>query len=194
MPCPPSAPPTVARRCTRRYPTAGIPDAFAVYRGACVRDEFADNDDGNLQWGTSGRGAAQWLLEQGLLSHFDWCATAEDVADWIGARDADDLPVGGPICLGTDWYWEETDPDGSLYMPLEGQEPLGGHEVCLLGWNERGRYFTGVNSWGTAWGIVFVTEQLDGKIPSAVELTGADGGPVVFTIQFTGQQDDVDDH
>lgn len=47
---------------------------------------------------------------------------------------------------------------------------------------------------GSLGAIVFVTEQLDGKVPSAVELTGADGGPVVFTIQFTGQQDDVDDH
>lgn len=137
----------------RRYPTAGIPDAFAVYRGACVRDEFADNDDGNLQWGTSGRGAAQWLLEQGLISHFDWCATAEDVADWIGARDADDLPVGGPICLGTDWYWEDVGPDGFLTPPPDDAEPLGGHEVALLGWNERGHYFTGCNSWGPQWGM-----------------------------------------
>jgi hypothetical protein len=136
-----------------RYPAAGVPDAFAVYRGACLRDEFTDNDDGNLDAGSSGRGAAQWLLEQGVISHFDWCEGANGVADWIGARDAGDRPVGGPVLLGTNWYWWDVQPDGFLETPPDDAEPIGGHEVCLLGWNERGRYFTGVNSWGPGWGM-----------------------------------------
>jgi hypothetical protein len=137
----------------RRYPAPGVPGPFDIYRGACALDEFPDNDDGNLQLGTSTRACAAWLAQRGIVGHYDWCASAENAANWVGARDAGDRPVGGPVVIGVDWYWEDVDAQGFLPPPQPGQAPLGGHAVALLAWNERYRYFTGVNSWGPSWGL-----------------------------------------
>lgn len=134
------------------FPTQDIPDPFTIYRGACTRDELPDNDDGDVQKGTSVRGAAAWLASQGLIGHYDWCQSAEDAADWIGLRDASGQPAGGPIVVGISWFWRQVTRFGALSMPRRGAQPLGGHCVALIGWDEAKHRFTGINSWGQNFG------------------------------------------
>lgn len=138
----------------RVYPDPNLPGPFDIYRGACTLDEWPENDNGDLQAGTSTRACAAWLASQGVIGHYDWCASAVDVANWIGARDRSDRAIGGPVIIGVDWYWDDVEPSGFLSPSLpDTQHPLGGHAVALIGWNEIGGYFVGINSWGPEWGL-----------------------------------------
>jgi C1A family cysteine protease len=43
-------------------------------------------------------------------------------------------------------------PGGIIPMPAPGCEFLGGHAICIVGFDQRNRYFKFANSWGTQWG------------------------------------------
>jgi len=43
-------------------------------------------------------------------------------------------------------------PGGIIPMPEPGCEYLGGHAICVVGFDRRNRMFTFANSWGTQWG------------------------------------------
>jgi C1A family cysteine protease len=43
-------------------------------------------------------------------------------------------------------------PGGIIPMPEPGCEYLGGHAICIVGFDRRNRMFKFANSWGTQWG------------------------------------------
>ena len=43
-------------------------------------------------------------------------------------------------------------PAGVIPMPTPGTEFLGGHAICIVGFDRRNRMFKFANSWGTQWG------------------------------------------
>ena len=43
-------------------------------------------------------------------------------------------------------------PGGIIPMPDPGCEFLGGHAICIVGFDRRDRMFKFTNSWGTQWG------------------------------------------
>jgi C1A family cysteine protease len=43
-------------------------------------------------------------------------------------------------------------PGGIIPMPEPGCEYLGGHAICIVGFDRRNRIFKFANSWGTQWG------------------------------------------
>lgn len=123
------------------------PNAYDLYRGACTLDEWADNDDGDLNWGSSVRGGAKWLQAEGRISAYHWAANADEVADYVAAA----AGASGPVVIGVNWYSGMFEPDAGGVVRISGGI-AGGHCVCVLGWDEpRGR-FSLINSWGAGWG------------------------------------------
>jgi C1A family cysteine protease len=43
-------------------------------------------------------------------------------------------------------------PGGVIPMPEPGCQFLGGHAICIVGFDRRNRMFKFANSWGTQWG------------------------------------------
>jgi C1A family cysteine protease len=43
-------------------------------------------------------------------------------------------------------------PGGIIPMPAPGAEFLGGHAICIVGFDRRNRMFKFANSWGSQWG------------------------------------------
>jgi hypothetical protein len=66
------------------------------------------------------------------------------------------LIVNGPFLGGmlvfSDWLSEKTARDGKVPMPRKNEEELGGHAVCVCGYNDKTGLFKFKNSWGKAWG------------------------------------------
>jgi C1A family cysteine protease len=67
------------------------------------------------------------------------------------------LAGGYPIAFGFTVYPElesqQTATTGVLAMPTFGDQPLGGHEVLLVGYDDATGYFKVRNSWGPGWGL-----------------------------------------
>ena len=67
------------------------------------------------------------------------------------------LAEGYPIAFGFTCYpgldSYEVASSGILPMPEAGEEPIGGHEVVLVGYDDASRLFLVRNSWGTNWGL-----------------------------------------
>lgn len=126
-------------------------DPFAVYAEACQLDEWVDNDDADVNWGTSVRGGVKALQARGLVEQYLWA--------WDVATVRDSVLLKGPVIVGTNWYEEMFDPgmvesaDGSKRLTLEAEGPLvGGHAYVLNGVNVNRQLFRVKNSWGREWG------------------------------------------
>jgi C1A family cysteine protease len=67
------------------------------------------------------------------------------------------LASGYPIAFGFTVYPDlESDQvatTGVLPMPRFGEQPIGGHEVLLVGYDDATGYFKVRNSWGSGWGL-----------------------------------------
>ena len=138
----------------------GTVDPFGIYRDACLIDEWEDNDDQDLFWGTSVRAGAEVLKTRDGISSYYW---AEPVNDDGGLQDViDAVGYKGPVVMGTNWYpmmevpiyklW----PDGlvrkTLLLGGIDQQPVGGHCYVLNGVDVPNRLFRMKNSWGRGWG------------------------------------------
>jgi len=53
---------------------------------------------------------------------------------------------------GVERFCEKTAGDGKVPMPRKNEEELGGHAVCVCGYNDKTGLFKFKNSWGKAWG------------------------------------------
>ena len=49
--------------------------------------------------------------------------------------------------------FEQIGKDGMMAMPRRGDQPLGGHAVLIVGWDDRKQAFIVRNSWGSDWGM-----------------------------------------
>ena len=67
------------------------------------------------------------------------------------------LAAGNPVVIGFDVYesFEGTVNNTTGQMPypnVNTEQLLGGHAVCLVGYNDTTQRFIARNSWGTGWG------------------------------------------
>ncbi len=89
-------------------------------------------------------------VESGLVLHYKHVLAGKDGKG------------GMPIVIGTlvfdSWYQSaETNRTGKITLPFPGEEPVGGHAWCVVGYVDDeavpgGGYFVVRNSWGAEWG------------------------------------------
>lgn len=120
----------------------GPPTPFDLYREACAVDEWTQNDNGDLNFGTSVRALFKVLQARGLVAEYRWASNMQDVIDFV--------LLHGPVVIGVNWYEGMLRPDASGYINLTGSV-VGGHCVLVVGHNRTRGDFTIVNSWGD-WG------------------------------------------
>jgi len=78
-------------------------------------------------------------------------------ADFTAVKNA--LALGNPVVIGFDVYesfeqgaWQKANGSGLMPYPnVNTEQLLGGHAVCLVGYNDSTQRFIARNSWGTAW-------------------------------------------
>jgi hypothetical protein len=120
------------------------PDQWAIYREACKRDPWPENDNGDLQAGTSVLAAVQYLHDAGIVSEYRWTRNAEEAGDSI-------LLGHGVLVIGVNWYRGMSSP--SMGNVIHATGPLdGGHCIVVSGYNRKTGLFRLTNSWGTTWG------------------------------------------
>lgn len=138
------------------------PSALDIYRGACLNDEWPDNDSGNLDMGTSVRGALKWLQSQGRIGAYHWSTSAADVDAY--------LATSGCVVIGTSWTDAMFDVDASGFLHFTGKV-VGGHCVCLIGRDPQKGAVMGQCAWGIAFGI---KDPKTGRGTSRFWLSGED--------------------
>jgi hypothetical protein len=118
------------------------PSPETLYFGAQDNDEWPGRDYD----GSSVRGAAKFLLQQGLIKgEYLWAFDVQTVLDWI-------LTGQGPVLFGTNWYRSMFRPNAEgIITEISG--PLdGGHCFLAYGANEKKQTISFINSWGADWG------------------------------------------
>lgn len=129
------------------------PYPFDMYDEMILLDEFPENDhDADRQMGTSVRAGAKVLQGKGYLKSYSWAWSVETAADWLAGIDAEGRFVGGPVVIGVEWRDGMWNTDSEGFLRVSGNV-VGGHCVCLLGWNEKRGFAYGINSWGTSFGV-----------------------------------------
>ena len=118
--------------------TAPIFPPDKIYRGAQEQDEWPGIDYD----GTSGRGAAKFLMEQGIIKSFHHIYTLEEFVQAL---------VEQPVPVGMSWYTDMYEPNASGFINATGTFE-GGHEILANGVNFRKRKVRFKNSWGEDWG------------------------------------------
>lgn len=64
------------------------------------------------------------------------------------------LAMGFPVVIGVAVYQQFMGaPQGIVDIPEDDAELLGGHAICLVGYDRTARTFTFQNSWGEGWGM-----------------------------------------
>jgi len=67
------------------------------------------------------------------------------------------LAAGFPVVFGATLYesFEQPgpDPNGMIPMPKPGEQMLGGHCQCIVGYDDAKHAFLVANSWGTSWAL-----------------------------------------
>lgn len=124
---------------------------FDLYRGLVLKDEFPENDieasypNDQLQYGSSVRGGAKYLVERGYVKSYVWAESADDMARWI-------LGDRGTVVMGTNWYWDMSTPRPKDEVVELSGGIAGGHAWLVVGYNAITRLFRCLNSWGSAFG------------------------------------------
>jgi hypothetical protein len=117
-------------------------DCLEFYSGATRNDEWPAAEYPPVDEGTSALGAAKYLKSLGLITRY------EHAFGLAHTRRALQL---APAMLGINWR-EAMDyprPDGTVEVA---GDVIGGHEVALLGVDERRRALECLNSWGPEFG------------------------------------------
>lgn len=128
----------------------GTIDPFQIYRDACLLDVWSENDDQNLDWGTSVRAGAKALQNRGVVSSYLWAFDLQTVIDAILSK--------GPVVVGVNWYEGMERPvyvtsaDGVQRKTIRVLGDVrGGHCFTLNGVSTTARVFRMKNSWGRGW-------------------------------------------
>lgn len=122
----------------------GGPGAFVIYTQACKIDEWPENDDGDLQAGTSVRAGVQVLQALGYVAEYRWTWSATVMRDWL-------LLGKGVLVMGTNWTEDMFNPDRRGVIHATGAV-AGGHCYVVSGVNRKTGLFRITNSWGRGWG------------------------------------------
>lgn len=115
------------------------PPAEVIYHEAQKLDEWEGEDYD----GTSVRGGAKFLQQQGKLLSYGWAWDVETVLQWLAFK--------GPVVLGTNWYNDMFTPDKDGILSVSG-ENVGGHAYLAIGYDDERKLVQFQNSWGTSWG------------------------------------------
>lgn len=121
----------------------GTIDPYLIYREACKRDDWPDNDNGDLQFGTSVRAAVKYLLETTRVTEYLWAWKLDTVVQA--------LLTTGPLVIGSWWYDSMFTPNSDGLIRISGSR-AGGHAYVLNGVNTTKRQVRMKNSWGKTWG------------------------------------------
>ena len=117
-------------------------DPFLIYREACLRDPWPENDDGDTNFGTSVRAGAKYLKEIGKITEYRWAWDLDTVVQALLAT--------GPVVVGTNWYLSMFNPNKGV-LSIDGGV-VGGHAYLLNGVNTETQMLRVKNSWGRGWG------------------------------------------
>ena len=122
------------------------PGPRKIYCGAQSNDPWPGDCHNPKYEGSTVRGGAKWLQQQGYLKEYLWAFSTRDISRWIRAGN-------GPVVLGTTWYNSMFEPDRNGVVDIRVRDGhAGGHAYLCIGANEKERMFECINSWGTAWG------------------------------------------
>ncbi len=116
------------------------PSAEQLYHEAQQNDEWPGEDYD----GTSVRGLAKALTNEGRLLSYVWGASAADVRDFLITQ--------GTVIMGTDWLARMMTPDKTGLLKVSGSV-VGGHAYLLTGFDASRNCFQMTNSWGEGWGL-----------------------------------------
>jgi hypothetical protein len=117
---------------------------FFLYGEACKRDIWSENDNGDLQFGTSILALMKALRDMGFIDAYLWANGATQTARWIADQ--------SPAAIGVNWYDSFFTPDKEGIIRLTPTSGIaGGHAILLRGWNNKRGLFRLVNSWGSNW-------------------------------------------
>ncbi|MDD5108722.1 MAG: C1 family peptidase [Candidatus Omnitrophica bacterium] len=65
------------------------------------------------------------------------------------------LLVNGPFLAGVkvfrSWFTKKVEEEGFINMPKRNEEPVGGHAICICGYDDKLGIFKFKNSWGLNW-------------------------------------------
>lgn len=138
-------------RCSPRMTSTGAlfsqdkPAMKIIYCEACDRDEWAENDWCDPQFGTSVRAGVQALRERGHIGQFVWARDAVTISQWLRSGK-------GPAVFGTVWKEGMMQVDSKGFLHATGAN-LGGHAYFANGDNSVQRKMRFQQSWGPGpWG------------------------------------------
>jgi C1A family cysteine protease len=140
-----------------------------VYTEARKLDIFQSGE------GASIRSAMKVLQKKGVPPEDCWkysvhqtdqpCPNADELAKPYRIKDyacletpeemKESLFINGPFVAGVYVFnnaWSAAERTGKVPMPKKGDENVGGHAICVIGYNDKTRLFKFKNSWGKAWG------------------------------------------
>jgi len=67
------------------------------------------------------------------------------------------LVVNGPFLAGVKvyetWFTKTVQKTGIVPMPVRGEETVGGHAICIVGYDDKASRFKFKNSWGSKWAV-----------------------------------------
>lgn len=118
------------------------PEADVIYRAAQTLDEWPGEDYD----GTSVRGGAKYLLQEGRIKFYRWALNVADIVGWLAFR--------GPVVLGTEWTYTMFYPDKTGLVKVGSlTNSVGGHAFVAIGFDDIERRIICQNSWGKTWGV-----------------------------------------
>ena len=137
--------------------------------GTKLEDAGANGDDGMTFLQTKGAcPESTWPYDESRFTEMPptpaWSqAYAHKIADPVTIDNTNIneikscLATGYPIAFGFVAFPELESPQvaasGTLPMPTPGEQPIGGHEVLLVGYDDATQSFKVRNSWGPGWGL-----------------------------------------
>jgi C1A family cysteine protease len=150
-----------------------IPSRLFIYYGARELEGTTDSDSG-----AEIRDGIKTAVKQGVCPETMWphdprmvtekptdgCyqnALTHQVLQYLSVDQTLDemrscLAEGYPIIMGFTVYEsfenDEVARSGIVNMPEVGEEPVGGHAICAVGYDDTTRRFLVRNSWGSGWG------------------------------------------
>ncbi len=86
---------------------------------------------------------ADWPARATFITNWVALDTPEAMKDWICSH--------GPTIASMRVYEDFQHYVGRIYTHVAG-EPVGGHCICIVGYDEAARYWIVKNSWGATWG------------------------------------------